>query len=314
MPLSPEQARERPGKIGASMIATLFAPELRAMGESVRGTPFKLHHIMAGHLENPFAENEYVFWGNKLEGEIARGIAELEGKKVRKVTAYHHHPRIVGMGASPDFEELRSRRAGGPIPWEIKAVDAHQAAKWPAGEPPMSFLLQVQHQLACDPAMPPEGALGALIGGNSHKLFYFARHMATIAKIEDKVVEFWERVANDNPPEPDFLLDADVISRLYAGAVPDSVVDLSADDEFDDMCAEYLKATAMRAEGDDLASSIKARLTMTKLKTNERALGKSHKVVSVHVEGGVVSPKPYVKKDYRTWGVYPLKERNERRR
>lgn len=307
MPLSAEQARERPGKIGASMIATLFAPELRAMGESVRGTPFELHHIMAEHLENPFVENEYVFWGNKLEGQIARGIAELENLKVAKVTAYHNHPSIAGMGASQDYRILRSRRAGGPIPWEIKAVDAHQAAKWPAGEPPMAFLLQVQHQLACDRTLPPEGALGALIGGNSHKQFYFNRHMATIDKIERKVVEFWERIANDDPPEPDFLLDADTIGRLYNNAVPNTVADLRDDPEFDDLCAEYLKATMMRSEGDDLAKSLKARLLMTKLGTNERALGKLHKVVSVHVEGGVVSPKPYVKKDYRTWGVYPLK-------
>lgn len=228
-------------------------------------TDFELYHRKTGQLEDSFQENDRTRWGTRLEAAIAYGVAEDLGLLVEPYKVYR---RVAGqrMGSSFDFrvigladdwagedETYRNLfRQHGPGLMEVKNVDGLAFRRsWIDGEDveaPPHIEIQVQHQLEVDDV---EWAVVApLVSGNTPKPFYRLRDREIGAAIRAKVAEFWQRVADNNPPAPDFANDAGAISRLYVHA-NDNTVDMSDNNYLAELCAKYKFA------GDDEAAAKK---------------------------------------------------------
>jgi putative phage-type endonuclease len=241
---------ERRNFVGASEVAALF-------GLHPQITKFELWHRKKGNIDEPdLSDVERIFWGQTLEPAIAKGIAAQQGWKIRRVRRYVVSPYVPGMGASLDYEILKHPAGVGAL--EIKNVDGLIYRDWPEDEPPMHFLLQLQHQLACIPARK-WGAIGALIGGNTPKIFKMDRHEGTIAKIEKAVERFWQSIADNKPPSPDFEADGAAIALLCRDITPGKSV-VCDDSYFEELCERYCAARAAEKDAKTAKDAAKAEM------------------------------------------------------
>jgi len=237
---------ERAKWVGSSESAILF-------GVSPFSTLFTIWHQKKGNVPVDDLDHlERIQAGKHLEPAIAAWAAEKwPDWSPRNVKEYIEHPRVLGMGASLDFEDVSSI-AGSTLgddacpPIEIKNVDwLIFRDHWQfEGEEildcPAHYLIQVQHQLACRPAAPYAWLL-VCVGGNRLLRMRVARHPGVIARIEAEVEAFWESVRDNVEPAPDFENDGGTLTRLYAVGNGD-IVDLSSNERVPALCAKYLEA------------------------------------------------------------------------
>lgn len=246
---------ERKNWIGASESAALF-------GVSPFTTYFELWHQKAGNLPAPDLDgNERVFWGTVLENAVAQGITEREGLTIRNVRRYVAHKSVPKMGASLDFEIVN--HPDGPGVLEIKTVDGITFKNWPeladgSKEPPLHYLLQLQHQLAC--IGRKWGMIGVLVGGNDCHIYRYERHDGVIAKIEKAVTDFWASIDAGKEPKPDYAVDADAIMKLSMSVDNDKAIDMTEDNYLMDLCARYRDVASQASDLDKQKKAIKAEI------------------------------------------------------
>ena len=140
---------------------------------------------------------------------------------------------------------------------EIKTADWMIARNWENGEPPLSYMLQVQSYLALTGRA--WGCMAVLVGGNDLRLFEFERRPATIEIIEGKVREFWASIRAGVEPKPDFARDAKTISLLYASTVEGQTIDLTGNNRAPELIAEYQAAAADEKDAEARKSAAKSR-------------------------------------------------------
>jgi hypothetical protein len=78
---------------------------------------------------------------------------------------------------------------------------------------------------------------------------------AIMALAQTKVREFWQRVEDNNPPNPDYARDGDIIRDLYEGGGPQ--IDLSDNTRVTELCAEREVLKAKEKLGTDAGKARK---------------------------------------------------------
>lgn len=241
--------------VGGSEVAALFGcqPEYAL-------SHYALWHVKAGRIAPPEVSGDRPAWGLRLERTIAEAAAEQEGWTVEP-RGWVQHPRIAGMGATLDYVIMAGEphREDHPGVLELKNADwlQHRRA-WTDGEPPTHILLQLQHQLSCTGAT--WGAIACLVGGNALKIYRYEARPKLIAQIEQKVIEFWQSIAANKPPPVDGSDSAAAALRqLYPEATLDEI-DLSQDNEFPILCADFTHAQAEQAKAKRRYAELKNRL------------------------------------------------------
>ena len=212
-------------------------------GVSPYATPFELFHRKAGSLEVTFEESERMRWGKRLQTAIAEGICADNGWTIinRDEYLYVRSKSYVGMGASPDFIVYDEKLGVGTL--EIKNVDKFVAFdSWSDDEAPPHIEFQLQHQLEC--AQLPWGAIGGLVGGNESRVHIRERDPEVGAEIGNRVTDLWRRVRDNDPPHPDYLKDANALSRIYLNASVGSVLDMK--DVPEDVAERVLKLASIQ--------------------------------------------------------------------
>lgn len=215
--------------ITATAAATLF-------GVSPYMTPYDMFHRMAGTVEVVIEENERMRWGKRLQNAIALGICEDYGWEIvdSHPFLYARSKLFPGLGASPDYvirDPANPDRGLGGL--EIKNVDLFVAKDdWTDEEAPPHIEFQVQHQNAvCGFKW---GVVGGLIGGNAPRVFIRDRDDEVIAELVSRAADMHRRVAENDPPPPDYLADYETIRTVYRHATPVKSYDLdNPTDEFD---------------------------------------------------------------------------------
>jgi len=229
------------------------------------------HQKRQGHVVK-FEANERMKWGNRLEAAIAHGAAEDQGWKISKLNVYMRDIS-ARLGSSFDFQIDSS--SDGPGILEIKNVDWLQyKQKWiddGAGniEAPEHIELQIQHQ------MEVSGhnwcALVALVGGNEQKVILRNRDRSIGQDIRGKVGEFWERIAANRAPSPDYTADAEfIIKQLRADA--DAGLVAQSDAALDELIERYAFLSQAVKDQSALRDATRAQIL-------ER-IGKASKVLS----------------------------------
>lgn len=233
--------------IGGSDVAVLF-------GMSAFKSKWQLWMEKAGRLDaEDLSGNSAVQAGKFLEAGIAAWAASKWGMTLAKVEEYYIADDCAGLGATLDFATQDG------VPVEIK-WSARGHGWLYAGDTithaPDSYILQVQHQMACyggDYAW-----LVALID-NEPRRMKIKRSESIIASIKTEVTEFWQSIADNVEPDPDFNLDGDAISRLLEQA---PITDVTLPEEAVALFAEHNAAKAEAKAADARVEAAKAELLL----------------------------------------------------
>ena len=244
------EARRR--GIGASDAAAV-------LGVSKWKSPLVLYCEKLGIRTHAERELEALEWGLALEAPIAarymretgRVLAPPEPYTIRQSSA---HPfmlatldRVVlsrtdtepvcgecdGRGYYFDAPanvldgrayEVRCDACAGPGVLEIKTTSHFRADEW-TDEPPLAYQVQVQHQLAVTGYT--WASLAVLVGGNRFFWMDVERDDRFIDALIAREREFWTRVENQDPPEPDGSEACrQLLAELYKHPVAGKVVAL----------------------------------------------------------------------------------------
>jgi len=243
-------------------------------------TFYELFHKKSGNITPPkFVASDRVKWGSRLESAIAYGIAEDYGLIVEPFKSYMRIPEIR-LGASFDFrivgitdgfsgdETVRNMfREHGFGNLEVKNIDSLQFRRnWiDDGESiEATPQIELQAQAQMEVADLNWSLIAPLVGGNTPKVVVRERDTEVGALIRAKVAELWERIAAGNPPEPDYLKDADTISKLYVnnnGAKIDvSDIDMTKADRLIQLCAEHEAAKFAKNDAEKRQKAAKAEI------------------------------------------------------
>lgn len=197
----------------------------------------ELWYRKKGLLDVAFEESTRMRWGKRLESAIAHGIAEDLGYDIRPKKEFHIDLE-KRLGASFDFEIIPDGLL------EIKNVDSLQfKEKWDVNEEgdleaPPHIEIQGQHQLLMDPDKKHVD-IGAFIGGNEVKLITREPDEAIQSAIRSKASDFWASIDANQPPEPNFEEDADLICKLYGYAEPGKVLFFQNNTDFRQLAFDH---------------------------------------------------------------------------
>jgi putative phage-type endonuclease len=248
--------------VGGSEVAALFGccPYL---------TLFEIWHFKSGTIEDTGCDDtERMFWGQNLEAGIAAGLEKQHGWVIERPAGYYQHPRIKGMGCTPDFfikAGLEGVAGHGLL--QVKNVSfLEYRDNWLDDEPPLHYQLQLQHELACTGLK--WGFIGVLIGGNESRVFFFRRHAGAIRRIEQAVAGFWLSVQRGEEPKATSD-DYEAARRVYR-KVTGTEIDLAADNELPSLCAMALEARERRLAAQKEEDGHKAEI-IRKMKGADRA-------------------------------------------
>ena len=236
--------------IGGSESAALMG-----CAEDYQQSPYALFQVKSGRIPAPVVEGQRIEAGKRLEGAIAEWIAFGEGWKVEQFKGYAECDSEPRMGCTPDFVILNHPE--GPAGLQIKNVDwlVHKR-KWTNGEPPMSVLIQVQHEMHC--TGHKISYVGALVGGNEPVTYRVDYRPKIGAEIEKRVRAFWESVkAGVEPPVDGTDSTAAALAAMFPEATLGLEIDLTTDNEFSVRWADFRQARMDRQAAEKAEQSNK---------------------------------------------------------
>jgi putative phage-type endonuclease len=237
--------------IGSSDVAALFDAH-----------PFmsrwELWQTKKGNLPPPQLDDiERVQWGVRLEDAIAHGLAAQFDWHVERHGESMAHPTVKGMQAKPDYQIVETGARGHGI-LEVKNVDWLQHKRWEADEPPLGYILQLQHQLACSGLR--WGRVGYLIGGNESGFNEYEARPTIISEIEKRVTYFWESIKLNKPPPIDFAQDAELVAKLYSDVDKGSNADMTDNERLLELCRSYQDWSDEAKAAETTAKALKAEI------------------------------------------------------
>ena len=258
-------------------------------------TLFELWHRKKENLTVEFEGNERTTWGNRLEESIAKGIAEDNQWKIRKMSEYKYDTDLK-VGSSFDYA------VGEKDHLEIKNVDALVFRDgWLVEdgelEAPPHIEMQVQVEMAIGEFS--HNYIGCLVGGNSIKLMKREPDEKVIMAIYKKAAQFWNSIAENKEPAPDFSRDADTIKRLYAQAKPGKVFDARGNADVQGFADRYKDLSARKKEIENQIDEVKSHLLVT-AGDAEKLIGENFSLSLGVVKGSHVE---YDRADYRMFKI-----------
>lgn len=246
--MSEQWHKLRRENIGGSDVAALFGHGYISK--------YELWHIKKGNVEPAYLDNnERVQAGQFLEAGVIAWANHRWNLNFKQPRAYAKHPRISGMGCTPDaFDYAYGVEDNKPVGVDriaqIKCVDGLQFAKELENDgeiithAPLHIMLQCQHEMACTGAT--ENWLIVLVGGNRLYRMVVERDDQVIKIIEDAVVAFWRTVEEGVEPAPDYVADGGTIRTLREKLNVIEEVDLSDDDDLLELLEGLHGATSQR--------------------------------------------------------------------
>jgi putative phage-type endonuclease len=210
-------------------------------------TAFELWHKKKAAVIDSIEPNEAMKWGLRLEEAIAKGIAEDQGWKIRRINRYGRLPEFR-LGASFDYQILN----GDTRILEIKNVNQfrHMEA-WidteSKEEAPPHIELQLQQEMFVAQT-PKAGYIGALIGGSEKRLIKRDPSEKIQRAIIEKTAAFWKSIEENEPPEPDYAADHDYLKELHLQSIAGKQEHMESNSHLRELCRRYDAARAEEKE------------------------------------------------------------------
>lgn len=265
-------------------------------------TEFELWHRKKEGIIPEFEATERMKWGNRLEASIAEGIAEEYNLKVVPMKDYYKMDGLR-IGTSCDFSILESPDFEGEGILEIKNVDGMVFARdWrtdqegTAVEAPPHIELQVQHQLLVTGR--DYAYIGALVGGNTLHVIKRKSDDVIGMTILKRAANFWQSIAENNPPEINYEKDSEFLISMYNHAEPGK--EMESDEKIEWLAEQYRDAASEVKDAEKKKAAAKAQLL--------ELVGESEKVRGPNftISCGVTGPKEipaYTRKGFRNFRI-----------
>lgn len=200
-------------------------------------TPLDVFYEKTGLKEIENVENEYMYWGKKLEPLIIDRFIDLYNEmfpekinsQIEKCPSIKFHSKYNFLAAhidaiiyEKDLQTTRNIFRANTI-LECKTSGNFVKNQWGeefSDEIPIYYKMQVAHYLNIYDI--PLAYIAVLFGGNELKIYEYHRNIEFEKEIEKKLVDFWENnVLKLEPPMPVFVDEA---KKLYKSANKDSVI------------------------------------------------------------------------------------------
>lgn len=190
--------------IGASEVPAIT-------GLSHYQTPLEIYMVKRG-LKDPDPTNAAMEWGKRLESPILDKYGDTMSCRVepaRRMVLCDDAPYI---GATPDAYAWDSPVSGEGVPWlvECKTSSRWRYSDTPSDgdtfgpgedEIPREYLLQCQAQMMVTGLWRVD--VPVLFDGRDFKIYTVHRNEAIIAQLKVQLTEFYRRLCEKDPPEPD---------------------------------------------------------------------------------------------------------------
>lgn len=191
------------------------------LGVSTFKSPTILYLEKRGELE-PAGESEYQRWGQILEEPIAREYTHRTGTKLKRRNKTQRHKLYEWMTSHIDREAIGRR-----LIVEVKAHGIWGAKEFGdegSDQVPHSHMAQVNWQMGiCD---IPQTDFAVLIGGQKFCQYHVDYDKELFAMMLAHAEEFWARVQEGRPPEPESEADC---KALWPSATRSVVVATAPD-------------------------------------------------------------------------------------
>ena len=212
------------------------------LGRSEYATALDVFLEMTGRRP-PFAGNEFTRRGNYYEPGIVADYCDRMAVEVEYPVPLLIHPKLPCLAATPDAR----RRADSNLveaKYTVSRNRAEELGEEGTDHVPTDWMLQGQAQMAVTGA---DFVHFAVFLYGSLKIFEVLRHPKLIGTIEAAAKEMAERVANDDPPEPDYEHEgAKGAIKILWGLREGEEIDLS--DDAADVWAKRQEAAARESE------------------------------------------------------------------
>lgn len=259
--------KERQRGIGASEVAAII-------GVDPRRGQCALYAEKIGALVRE--EKPWMRWGLKAEDLTAQAYAEESGREVipPRGGAFQiaRDPSVPFLGATLDRLTTGSSAYPMPLasavfprdevaPLECKVVGGFNADRW-SEEPPVEYQVQLQIQMFCTGAR--WGTLAALVGWPPRPTWVdFERNDRFLAAALPRVEEFWQRVVDRRPPDPDPPVSASAAAvRALWPADTGETIALPVDtlDLVDRWQVAKARKSSADGEADEIENQLRARM------------------------------------------------------
>lgn len=209
-----------------------------ACGVSPYCTPLELYLQKRDMMAVEFSDEqlERMALGTRLEPFILSEYEHRTGRKTVGQQPMFFHDSIAWMTATPDafsYDGSDERgvecKASGWRMHDRTGEDVHKFGD-DADAVPLTYMMQVQHQMAVLGLTVVD--LPVLFDGSRFQTYTIQRDDALISRLIDAEQEMFERIVNEDPPEPHWEHSGtkEALLRLYDCADSD-VVTLSDSDE-----------------------------------------------------------------------------------
>lgn len=231
----------REPNVNSTDVAALF-------GLSPHKSRYKLWHIKRGLIEDDFEENDFTTWGERLEVPVAMGICEDMGWTGEHLKLVYSSFPDIRLGSSYDVKINCLDRGDGHL--EVKVAESFsEDAGWFDDKAPISYEFQTQNQLHCaekDNLGLKFNCLGTL-GRRQKTRLYFREYDRELGQmIDHEVSSFWASIQADIPPDPDYIVDGDILHKMRKPLRSGDVINFAGNEKAMMMIAEYVRLKEIR--------------------------------------------------------------------
>lgn len=195
-----------------------------------------------------------MLWGLRLQKAIGEAYTEETGHELVLEPPLLAHPQYPFMLASCDAFR---KDTGAPV--EFKRVSQHMAKDWGESgtdQVPDYYRLQCLQQMAVVGAETADVA--ALIGHDDFRIFHLTIEPAVIVKLVEVEADFMRRVAENDPPMPDFTHPSTLDLLNMIEPELGKVVELP--ERALELAGEYERMSAAKKITEELQDAAKAEL------------------------------------------------------
>lgn len=254
----------------AARMQDITSTELAALlGMSEYKSRLKLWMIKAGKMEDDFEESNQSTWGKRLQNAVGQGIAEDNGWECFDLTGYYLRDEEARIGASMDMRVVCPERGPGLL--EVKTTGYfQQETGWEKTRAPIDYEFQLQGQVNLAIQEGQEigwGCIGALDGRKNTRKYDRMPDAPLWALIKEETAKFWHSIKINEPPAPDYAVDADLIRKLQGSVNVEQNISLTGNNRAHYLIEQYMTLEAAREQvmpllkdGETKIDAIKAEL------------------------------------------------------
>ena len=220
-----DETRDRKVIFGASEAAAIC-------GRSPYQQPLDVYLVKRG-LKEPPDESEAMAFGKFMESGVLKMYEHSTGRKLKTKLPMYFHPEHEWLSATPDALTRENFPQADLVDAKTSTIymvdeEGHDTEKWGregTDQVPTTAAFQAQHQMA---VMGLSKCYFPLLIGRRLRIYEVKRHDVLIGAIVASTREMYERLVNEDPPEPNWEhpQTAELLSVLH-GHDMDEVVMLT---------------------------------------------------------------------------------------